>query len=79
MGLGIETSTAERYAQALAHPDVGYTKVSELDTIHENRLISAGVNVGRHRDIIIRAVQGTAPFLSASLFIDKLLILFHKV
>lgn len=54
---GIEASAAERYAQALAHPDVDYNSVSQLITINENRLISAGVSSGRHRDIIMENVQ----------------------
>lgn len=63
MGLGIEPPTAERYANGLAHPNIGYTKVSDLniDPLNDDDLKSAGVDVLKHRKLILRE-QGNPAF-----------------
>jgi hypothetical protein len=57
-GLGIEADTAERYAQGLARSDIGYTTVSRLTDIDKDTLKDTGVNVAKHCNVILAAVQG---------------------
>jgi hypothetical protein len=59
--LGISQEAAVRYTQGLANPDIGYTEVAHFISapMTDEGLRSAGINVLRHRTLILQAQRMT--------------------